>query len=62
LICVLRDLVVVVGGLRAENTTLKLAFSKLRAEHQIIKRNWNERRNCCLVRDQGLGVERGDAT
>jgi len=37
LIRVVRDLVGVVGVLRAENETLKVALAKLRSEHQIVK-------------------------
>ena len=37
LIGLVRDLVGVVGVLRAENETLKVALAKLRAEHQIVK-------------------------
>jgi hypothetical protein len=37
LIWVSRDLAAVVGEPRTENRTLKLAFAKFRAEHQIIK-------------------------
>jgi hypothetical protein len=37
LIRLVRDLVSVVGELRVENETLKVALAKLRAEHQIVK-------------------------